>query len=87
MSNCFHCGDPCLDHEIKKDDKVFCCHGCKTVFEILHENDLGFYYDLEKNPGITPEEIEGKFDFLDNAEISEKLLEFNDGNTAVISFS
>ncbi len=87
MTTCFHCGDPCLDKEIKSGENIFCCHGCKTVYEILHENDLGYYYDLEKNPGISPEEIEGKFDFLDNQDISKKLLEFNDGKTAVISFS
>lgn len=86
MINCFHCGDPCLDVEIKKDDKSFCCQGCKTVYEILHENDLGYYYDLESNPGISPNEVEGKFDFLDNEAIVEKLLEFNDGGTQVVSF-
>lgn len=84
-TNCFHCGDPCLT-EIKKDDKSFCCQGCKTVYEILHENDLGFYYDLESHPGISPNVPEGKYDFLDNQAIVEKLLEFNDGGTQVVSF-
>src|SRR5690554_548293 len=86
MTNCFHCGDPCLDVEIKLDDKSFCCQGCKTVFDILNENDLGYYYDLESTPGISPETVEGKFDFLDNQAIVEKLLEFNDGGIQVVSF-
>lgn len=86
MTHCFHCGDPCLDIEIKQDDKSFCCQGCKTVFDILNENDLGYYYDLESTPGISPNEVKGKFDFLDNQEIVEKLLEFNDGGTQVVSF-
>ena len=86
MANCFHCGDPCLDVEIKHDDKSFCCRGCKTVFDILNENDLGFYYDLESTPGISPKEVEGKFDFLANEAIVEKLLEFNDGSTQIVSF-
>lgn len=86
MENCFHCGDPCLDVEIKKDEKSFCCQGCKMVFEILHENDLGFYYELQSAPGISPQEVEGKFDFLDNQAIVEKLLEFNDGSTQIVSF-
>lgn len=86
MTHCFHCGDPCVDGEIKKDDKSFCCQGCKTVYNILHENDLGYYYDLEKTPGISPNQDEGKFDFLDNQDIVEKLLEFNDGGTQVVSF-
>ena len=86
MVNCFHCGDACLDVEIKHEEKSFCCHGCKTVFDILHDNDLSYYYDLEKTPGISPKEIAGKFDFLDNEAIVEKLLEFNDGNTQIVSF-
>ena len=86
MANCFHCGDPCLDVEIRHDDKFFCCQGCKTVFDILNENDLGFYYDLETTPGISPQEVEGKFDFLANEAIVEKLLEFNDGSTQIVSF-
>lgn len=86
MTHCFHCGDPCLDVEIQHDQKSFCCQGCKTVFEILHDNDLTYYYDLQNNPGISPKEIPGKYDFLDNAAIVEKLLEFNDGNVQVVSF-
>lgn len=86
MVNCFHCGDACLDIEITHDEKSFCCHGCKTVYDILHDNDLSYYYDLEKTPGISPQEIGGKYDFLDNEAIVEKLLEFNDGNLQVVSF-
>ncbi|HAV54802.1 MAG TPA: heavy metal translocating P-type ATPase [Aequorivita sp.] len=86
MVNCFHCGDACLDVEIKHEEKSFCCHGCKTVFDILHDNDLSYYYDLENTPGISPKEIAGKYDFLDNEAIVEKLLEFNDGNTQIVSF-
>src|SRR5690606_14337994 len=44
-----------------------------------------FYYDIEKTPGISPKEIAGKFDFLDNSDIVEKLLEFNDSQTQVVS--
>ncbi len=83
--NCFHCGDPCLDI-IVHDEKSFCCHGCKTVFEILNDNDLSYYYDLQKSPGISPKETGGRFDYLDNETITEKLLEFNDGKTQIVSF-
>lgn len=86
MVNCFHCGDACLDVEITHNEKSFCCHGCKTVYDILHDNDLSYYYDLEKNPGISPQEIAGKYDFLDNESIIEKLLEFNDGKLQIVSF-
>ncbi len=86
MVNCFHCGDPCLDVEILIEEKSFCCHGCKIVYDILHDNDLGYYYDLQKSPGISPKNITGKYDFLDNKSIAEKLLEFNEGGTQIVSF-
>ena len=82
---CFHCGLDTKDSEIIFDDKYFCCNGCKTVYEIFSANDLTCYYDLQQAPGATPKEIEGKYNFLDNEKIIEKLLEFNDGKTQIIT--
>lgn len=36
-------------------------------------------------PGAIPKELEGKYDYLDNASIAEKLLEFNDGDNQIIT--
>ncbi|MBQ0768586.1 MAG: heavy metal translocating P-type ATPase metal-binding domain-containing protein [Bizionia sp.] len=85
MENCFHCGDACDRTVIKYEEKHFCCHGCKTVFDILNENDLSYYYDLQQTPGITPSRIEGKYDFLENKVISDKLLEFNEQGIQVVT--
>lgn len=85
MESCFHCGDLCNTTIILHDDKSFCCQGCKTVFDILNENDLSYYYDLEHTPGTTPSRIEGKFDFLDNEQIVSKLLEFNEQETQIVT--
>ena len=82
---CFHCGLDTTNTEIIFDEKSFCCNGCKTVYEIFSENDLTCYYDLQQAPGSTPKEIEGKYNFLDNEKIVEKLLEFNDGKTQIIT--
>lgn len=79
-TTCYHCGDSCKTEDYKVEDKNFCCMGCKTVFEIFSENNLTCYYDLQDNPGAIPEEIKGKFDFLESQEIVEKLLDFNDNN-------
>ncbi|MEM1001052.1 MAG: heavy metal translocating P-type ATPase metal-binding domain-containing protein [Bacteroidota bacterium] len=76
--SCYHCGDPCGKHKVVFQEKDFCCHGCKTVFEIFSENDLTSYYELENTPGAVPKEIEGKYDFLDQASIVEKLTEFRE---------
>ncbi len=82
---CFHCGLSSEFSPIIYDDKSFCCNGCKTVYEIFSANDLACYYDLENAPGTTPKEIEGKYDFLDNDKIVEKLLEFNNEKTQIIT--
>jgi Cu+-exporting ATPase len=86
--NCFHCGlDIIKVEEIVFDEKKFCCNGCKTVYEIFSLNDLSCYYDFEKSPGATPQDIHGKYDFLDNESISSKLLEFQEDTTAIVSLS
>ncbi|SHH04729.1 Cu+-exporting ATPase [Flavobacterium micromati] len=86
--NCFHCGlDIVKENEIIFDDKSFCCNGCKTVYEIFNLNDMTCYYDFEKSPGATPQDIKGKYDFLDNENIVNKLLEFQENSTAIISLS
>jgi Cu+-exporting ATPase len=83
---CFHCGDSCNDDVIKFKEKHFCCNGCKTVFEIFSDNDLTCYYNFQDNPGALPTEIKGKYNFLDNIEIVENLLEFNDNVTQIVTF-
>jgi len=83
---CFHCGHDCGKSPVEFNDKYFCCNGCKTVFEILNQNELSCYYDLENNPGSIPKEIKGKFEYLDNPEIVDKLLEFTDGKTSIVEF-
>jgi len=86
--NCFHCGlNIVIEEKIVFDEKEFCCNGCKTVYEIFSLNDLTCYYDFEKSPGATPQDISGKYDFLDNESIVSKLLEFQEDSTAIISLS
>lgn len=75
-ASCFHCGDDCGKHPILFQTKSFCCNGCKIVFEIFSENELTCYYDLQNFPGAIPKEIEGKYDFLSQENIIEKLTEF-----------
>ncbi|MDY7396662.1 heavy metal translocating P-type ATPase metal-binding domain-containing protein [Aureibaculum sp. 2210JD6-5] len=84
--NCFHCDADCGSKPVVYDAKNFCCNGCKTVFEIFNENDLTPYYDLENAPGKIPEEINGKYNYLDDEQIIEKLYDFKDGDTSVITF-
>lgn len=87
QSSCFHCGNDCTEVIIRVNNKDFCCNGCKTVYEILNESDLACYYDFETSPGAIPEEIKGKYNYLDNAKIVEKLYDFIDNDISIISFN
>ncbi|OZV68034.1 heavy metal translocating P-type ATPase [Winogradskyella aurantia] len=83
--SCFHCGDDCGIHPIIVNDKSFCCNGCKTVFEIFSENELTCYYDLQHSPGTIPKEVAGKYDFLAQDNIIEKLTEFRSDTLEIVT--
>jgi Cu+-exporting ATPase len=82
---CFHCGLPCDEDTVRFQDKSFCCTGCRTVYEIFDSNDLKYYYDLQASAGTTPNFTPGKYDYLLNPDITEQLLEFNDGQYQIVS--
>jgi len=85
MENCYHCGSIC-EEEINFDHKLFCCEGCKTVYDILNVNSLDSYYNIEEeNPGIKANKnFKGKYNFLDLTEFKEKLIYFQEGDTVKI---
>lgn len=85
---CFHCGEPCPDNTIAIGDKSFCCHGCKTVYEILHANEMCDYYTIEETPGITPKQdlISDRFEYLDDETVKPQVVDFSDGKTEKVTF-
>ena len=84
---CFHCGDQCKDDSIRIDEKIFCCNGCKTVYEILDQNKLCNYYNLDQTPGISPNlNFGSRFDYLDDPSTIQKLLDFQDDNISKVTF-
>ena len=84
LTLCFHCGLKCPDSTIKIEEKPFCCNGCKTVYQILEENNLCQYYDLEKMAGNMPQI--GVFAYLDNPSIINDLLDFQNNTISKIAF-
>ncbi len=84
---CYHCGDECKDDSIRIDQKLFCCNGCKTVYEILDQNKLCNYYNFEQTPGISPNFSFGnRFDYLDDPTTIQKILDFQDENISKATF-
>ncbi len=85
--NCYHCGDVCPDDSIKIDEKYFCCNGCKTVYEILDDNKLCNYYNLDSTPGITPSLLHNtKFDYLDDQQTIQQIIDFTEGDVTKVTF-
>ncbi|MEQ8679405.1 MAG: heavy metal translocating P-type ATPase metal-binding domain-containing protein [Cyclobacteriaceae bacterium] len=86
---CDHCGDLCSTEIITYEDKHFCCHGCKAVYELLESSNLTSYY---QNEGLQATKIadrsalEKKFAYLDHAAILEKLVRYQDEHISTISF-
>lgn len=69
------------------DEKTFCCNGCKSVYEILNINNLANFYELNKRAGIRPnDESSSQFEYLDTPEIFEKVTDFSEGNTSLVTF-
>lgn len=86
-ATCYHCGGPCDTGVIHAHDKTFCCEGCKMVFELLDENEMCAYYDLDENPGIRiNSDLGEKYKFLDNEEVAGSLLDFHEDEIAKVTF-
>jgi Cu+-exporting ATPase len=85
--NCFHCGQDIEKERIAFDERIFCCNGCKSVYEILNTNNLANFYELNKRAGIRPsDENSSQYDYLDTPEIFEKVTDFSEGNTSLVTF-
>jgi Cu+-exporting ATPase len=85
LTQCFHCGNDCLDEDYHYDDKKFCCIGCQSVYTILSENQLCNYYAYNSNPGKTQDSKAAHYDYLDEPKIAASLLDFSDENVSIIT--
>jgi Cu+-exporting ATPase len=85
---CYHCGESCKREVVNFDDKEFCCEGCKQVYDLLKENKLCTYYNLNNTPGISPSKgfYSSKYNYLNNAQVAEKIIRFTDGKEAHVVF-
>ena len=86
---CYHCGLNCPDDSIAIGDKLFCCNGCKTAYEILEGSDLCKFYDLNQTPGSTPTEygFKEKFNFLEDENTLQQLYQFVNDNIATVTLT
>ncbi len=87
-NKCVHCGADCGTNPVLWNEMKFCCNGCKTVYQLLNENKLYTYYNLEETPGIRvdTQDFGSKYAYLDKEEIQEKLFIFVEGDIAKVKF-
>jgi Cu+-exporting ATPase len=86
-TECYHCGENCDTEDIIVQDKHFCCDGCKMVYQLLSENNLEAYYQLETRPGnaVGSEASKEQYAYLDLPEVQEALLSFREEACAKIT--
>lgn len=93
--SCHHCGEHCPSVSIREDEYLFCCEGCKMVYQLLRDNNLCTYYDLNEHAGISFKDSfqevtnlkpRSRFDYLENATVQRQLLEFANHDVARVSF-
>jgi Cu+-exporting ATPase len=85
--SCHHCGTACSD-AIRQDAQVFCCEGCKLVFQLLDEKGLCQFYDLQPHAGL---KAKGKFTsndfaYLNDPDLLPKLANFHSDTRVNIRF-
>lgn len=85
---CYHCGEDCGNDFVSKEEKVFCCNGCKRVYEIINENGLCDYYAKSQSPGFTQKKHtqNNQFAFLDDEAIENKLVHFKNNQQKHVTF-
>lgn len=84
--NCKHCGEPCLSALFQAEEKPFCCAGCLTVYQILQENNLGDFYNIDQKAAFSlKNRKETKYDWLDEPEIVKQLIDYQDDSQTKIT--
>ncbi|TNF01225.1 MAG: cadmium-translocating P-type ATPase [Deltaproteobacteria bacterium] len=81
---CSHCGEKVVTEFKNHDDEehVFCCTGCRAVFNILASKGLEEYYDMkEKGPIFKArgpiKENKENFRYMDSSEFEEEFVQYN----------
>jgi P-type Cu+ transporter len=76
---CDHCGDHVKGTGVTADDRVFCCSGCRAVYQILHPSD--------SCPVVDPSRLgDARFAYLDEPSLANRLLTFSDGTVNATTF-
>jgi len=84
-TSCYHCGNDCESSAFSFDNKSFCCQGCSSVYQLLSSNNLCNYYQYNDHPGISRERTDKRFDYLNDAEVIAKLVDYRDERITMVT--
>jgi Cu+-exporting ATPase len=75
---CFHCGAPFRGLVVQSDGRSFCCHGCRTVFELLSEHGLTDFYRFGTAAGVRVNAVvkQEEYKYLDDPVVRRRLVNF-----------
>lgn len=87
-AHCYHCHDDLRGQALTFDDKAFCCEGCRTVYQILNENDLCTFYALDDAAGLSQKNRKNSYayDYLNDPSVSAQLIDFQDDKSVKVTF-
>jgi len=87
QTSCYHCGEHCGDSGIEFESHSFCCNGCKSVYELLNENELCTYYSLDDKAGNRVRGAsENDYAYLDEEKIRRTIINFQEGDITGVTF-
>ncbi len=78
---CDHCGLPVPEFRAaakSSDEKIFCCEGCRTVYQIITGHQLEEYYEIKKGSEFfarsqPASSVLSRYSYLDEPVVKEKL--------------
>ena len=91
MSNsCFHCGLEVTSHNriqanINQLPHDFCCVGCASVCQTIHQSGLGAFYDQQTSSILPAVDLEYPLEFYDAPAFQQPFLEAADQGEKIIT--
>ena len=74
---CSHCGQECHAMGTKTAGKTFCCAGCRQVYHLIHQCELGDYYKLHEGSAHKSQlPSQKEFEYLRDPEIRRRFIDF-----------
>lgn len=84
MEQCYHCGEELGPNVIQHDNRLFCCHGCQSVYMLINEHQLCDFYTDPKEKPLSKAPQKDKYAFLDDPKNAESFYAFYQKDRAFI---